>query len=59
MGSHTNPGRNKFEEMRGDAKERIGAATGNESMRREGKREQSAASLKQAGKKLMDALRGR
>ena len=59
MGSHSNSGRNKFEEMRGGAKERIGGATGNQSMRQEGRREQSAASLKQAGKKLMDALRGR
>ena len=59
MGSHNNAGRNKFEEVRGGAKKRIGGATGNESMRQEGKREQSAASFKQAGKKLMDALRGR
>ena len=60
MGSHSgNAGRNKFEELRGAMKQRVGGATGNQSMRHEGKREQSAASFKQAGKKLMDALRGR
>ena len=59
MGSHNYAGRNKLDEMRAAAKKRLGAATGNQSMRNEGRREQSAANFKQAGKKLMDALRGR
>jgi uncharacterized protein YjbJ (UPF0337 family) len=48
---------NKVEEIKGDAKERIGGATGNDSMRREGKRNKSKADLKQAGEKVKDAFR--
>ena len=48
---------NKVEEITGDAKERIGGATGDEKLRREGERDQSKANLKQAGEKVKDALR--
>ena len=48
---------NKVEEITGDAKERIGGATGDDEMRREGKRDQSEANLKQAGEKVKDAFR--
>ena len=48
---------NKVEEITGDAKERIGGATGDDELRREGEREQSKANLKQAGEKVKDALR--
>jgi uncharacterized protein YjbJ (UPF0337 family) len=48
---------NKVEEITGDAKERIGGATGDDEMRREGKRDQAEANLKQAGEKVKDAFR--
>jgi uncharacterized protein YjbJ (UPF0337 family) len=49
---------NKAEEIRGQAKEKIGAATGDEALERQGEREQSKANLKQAGEKAKDAFRG-
>ena len=48
---------NKVEEIAGDAKERIGGATGNDSLRREGKRDQTEANLKQAGENVKDAFK--
>ena len=48
---------NKVEEIRGDAKERIGQATGDDELRRQGERDQSKANLKQAGEKVKDAFR--
>ena len=48
---------NKIDEITGDAKERIGGATGDDEMRREGKRDQSEANLKQAGEKVKDAFK--
>ena len=48
---------NKVEEIAGDAKERLGGATGDDEMRREGKRDQTEANLKQAGEKVKDAFR--
>ena len=47
---------NKVEEIAGDAKERIGGATGNDELRREGKRDQTEANLKQAGENVKDAV---
>jgi uncharacterized protein YjbJ (UPF0337 family) len=49
--------RNKVEEIRGDAKERVGAATGDDELRRQGERDQSKANLKQAGEKVKDAFK--
>ena len=48
---------NKVEEIAGDAKERIGGATGNDSLRRQGRRDQSKADVKQAGEKVKDAFK--
>ena len=48
---------NKVEEIAGDAKERIGGATGDDELRREGKRDQTEANLKQAGEKVKDAFK--
>ena len=48
---------NKVEEIAGDAKERIGGATGDDSLRREGKRDQTEANLKQAGENVKDAVK--
>ena len=49
--------RNKMDEMRGDAKEKIGDATGDPALRRQGEREQAGANLKQAGEKVKDAFK--
>ena len=48
---------NKVEDIRGQAKEKIGAATGDESLERQGEMDQSKANLKQAGEKVKDAFR--
>jgi uncharacterized protein YjbJ (UPF0337 family) len=48
---------NKVEEIRGDAKEKIGSATGDDELRRQGERDQSKANLKQAGEKVKDAFK--
>ena len=48
---------NKVEEIRGDAKEKVGSATGDDELRRQGERDQSKANLKQAGEKVKDAFK--
>jgi uncharacterized protein YjbJ (UPF0337 family) len=48
---------NKVEEIGGQAKEKIGAATGDEALERQGERDQSKANLKQAGEKIKDAFK--
>ena len=48
---------NKVEEIRGEAKEKVGQATGDEALERQGERDQSKANLKQAGEKVKDAFR--
>lgn len=47
----------KTEGAVGKAKEALGKTTGDDSMRREGKAEQSKADLKQAGEKAKDAFK--
>ncbi len=49
--------RNKVEEIQGDAKEKVGAATGDDELRHQGERDQSKANLKQAGEKVKDAFK--
>ena len=49
--------RAKTEEMVGKGKEALGKATGDESMRHEGKAEQSKGDLKQAGETVKDAFK--
>lgn len=48
--------KNKAEETKGSAKEKIGEATGNEQWQAEGKGEKTKGSLKQAGEKIKDAF---
>ncbi|MCA1982367.1 CsbD family protein [Nocardioides nematodiphilus] len=48
---------NKAEELKGEAKERMGGATGDESMQAEGKTDKAKADLKQAGEKVKDAFK--
>jgi uncharacterized protein YjbJ (UPF0337 family) len=49
--------RNKVEEVRGEAKEKVGSLTGDEGLERQGERDQSKADLKQAGEKVKDAFK--
>ena len=49
--------KNKSEKAVGKGKETLGTATGNESMKNEGKAEQGKADLKDAGEKVKDAFK--
>jgi uncharacterized protein YjbJ (UPF0337 family) len=49
--------RNKVEELRGQAKEKIGEATDDEALERQGRTDQSKADIKQAGEKVKDAFK--
>jgi uncharacterized protein YjbJ (UPF0337 family) len=51
--------RNKVDRLAGQAKERIGEATGNPRLRDEGKADQVKARVKQTGERIKDAVRGR
>lgn len=53
-----NKAQNKAEELKGQAKEKVGEVTGNEQWQAEGKAEQVKSSLKQAGEKIKDAVTG-
>ena len=48
--------KHKMEEAVGKGKEKLGGATDDDAMEREGKREQSKSNLKQAGDKVKDAF---
>ncbi|MEA5360632.1 CsbD family protein [Amycolatopsis sp., V23-08] len=48
----------KAEELKGQAKEKVGDATGNEQWQAEGKAEQGKGALKQAADKVKDAVTG-
>ena len=49
--------KNKAEQTQGMGKEKVGDATGDDSMRAEGSADQSKADLKQAGEKIKDAFK--
>jgi uncharacterized protein YjbJ (UPF0337 family) len=49
--------RNKAQELRGQAKERVGEATDDEELQAEGKTDQTKADVKQAGEKVKDAFK--
>ena len=48
---------NTAEDVAGKVKEGVGKATDDEKLESEGKTDQAAASVKQAGEKIKDALR--
>jgi len=48
--------KDKAQSLEGDAKEKVGDATGNESLQAEGKKDQVAGDLKGAGEKVKDAF---
>jgi uncharacterized protein YjbJ (UPF0337 family) len=49
--------KNKAQELGGQGKEAVGDATDNRDLQAEGKKDQTAGSLKQAGEKVKDAFK--
>ena len=49
--------KNKAQELGGEGKEAVGDATDNRDLQAEGKKDQTAGSLKQAGEKIKDAFK--
>jgi uncharacterized protein YjbJ (UPF0337 family) len=49
--------RNKAEELKGQGKEALGRATGDEELETEGRTDQANSDLKQAGEKVKDAFK--
>ena len=49
--------RNKADELKGQAKEKAGQATGDENLEAEGRADQAVADVKQAGEKVKDAFK--
>lgn len=48
--------KNAAQDVTGKAKEAVGTVTGNDSLKAEGKLDQTKADLKQSGEKIKDAL---
>ena len=55
--SATDKLKNKAQSIGGQVKEHVGGATGDESLQAEGKKDQVAGNLKDAGEKVKDAFR--
>jgi uncharacterized protein YjbJ (UPF0337 family) len=49
--------KNAAQDAKGEVKEHVGGATGNEDMQAEGKTDQAGANLKQAGENVKDAFK--
>ncbi|CAA9366943.1 MAG: hypothetical protein AVDCRST_MAG34-3052 [uncultured Nocardioidaceae bacterium] len=49
--------KNSAESMKGEAKERLGGATGDKDLEAEGSADQSKADMKQAGEKIKDVFK--
>ena len=49
--------KNKAEDVSGEAKEKLGQVTGDESLEAEGKKDQTKSSLKDAGESIKDAFK--
>ena len=55
--SGTDKLQNKAEELKGEVKEHVGGATGDESLQAAGKKDQFTGNLKQAGENVKDAFK--
>jgi uncharacterized protein YjbJ (UPF0337 family) len=55
--STTDKAKNKVQEAKGHVKEAAGKATNDRSLEAEGKKDQVAGNLKQAGEKVKDAVK--
>ncbi|HZG94013.1 MAG TPA: CsbD family protein [Mycobacteriales bacterium] len=49
--------KNAAQDAKGEVKEHVGGATGDESMQAEGKNDQAGANLKKAGENVKDAFK--
>jgi uncharacterized protein YjbJ (UPF0337 family) len=49
--------KNTTQSVKGQVKEKVGEATGNDRLRAKGRTDQAKGNLKQAGEKVKDALR--
>ncbi|MDQ6875651.1 MAG: CsbD family protein [Actinomycetota bacterium] len=49
--------RNQAQNLKGEAKEKVGDVTGDDSLQAEGQADQSKSDLKQAGEKVKDAFK--
>lgn len=49
--------KNAAQQVEGEAKQRLGGATNDESLQAEGTKDKAAGNLKQAGEKVKDAFR--
>ena len=50
--------KNKAEDVLGEAKEKVGEATGNRDLQAEGQKDQASASVKDAGETIKDTFKG-
>ena len=48
--------KNKAQELTGEGKEHVGKATGDEQLEAEGRKDQAAGNIKQAGEKVKDVF---
>lgn len=55
--SGTDKAKNKVQEAKGQVKEKVGEATGDQDMELEGQADQTKGNLKQAGEKVKDAFK--
>ena len=55
--SGTDKLKNKAEEVKGNVKEGVGDATGDEALKNQGEKDQAKGNLKQAGEKVKDAFK--
>jgi uncharacterized protein YjbJ (UPF0337 family) len=55
--SELDKAKNKAEELGGEAKEKIGKATGNQRLEDEGHVDQASGNVKQAGEKVKDVFK--
>lgn len=56
--SEEDKAKNSAQQAKGNIKEKVGAATGNEDLEAKGKSDQAKGNLKQAGEKIKDAAKG-
>lgn len=49
--------KNKSQELTGDAKEKLGKATGDDHLQAEGRKDQASGNIKQAGEKVKDVFK--
>ncbi len=57
MSEFVDKARNKAEQVKGGAKEKTGAATGDKSLKNEGKSDKAKGNLKGVGEKVKDVFR--